>query len=69
VPTIKNVGLRVDELHDGRPFPRLETRDVTDEQLALPHYQSRIAEGRIVVAPDPPKRHRRAKPDPQEDDQ
>lgn len=52
MPTIKNVGGHVDDLHDGRPIARFATATVTAEQLDLAHYQTRISDGRILVVPD-----------------
>ncbi len=54
---IKNVLPHPDDLHDGRPIDAYSTVELTDDELALEHYQSRIRDGLMVVVPvpiDPP---------------
>lgn len=71
MPTIKNVGRRVDDLHDGRPIERLGVATVSAADLELEHYQTRIADGRfLVVEPAKPRARRiaAAKADTQESD-
>lgn len=53
MPTIKHVGNHPDQLHDGRPFPPGETRTITEDDLALDHYQGRLAD-RTFLLVDPP---------------
>jgi hypothetical protein len=69
VPTIKNVGAHVDDLHDGRPIERMSVATVSASDLERRHYQARIADGRFLVLSDQPKRRRRTQPESQEDDQ
>ncbi|MCU1676109.1 MAG: hypothetical protein JWM93_867 [Frankiales bacterium] len=52
MPTIKHVGNHTDQLHDGRPIPPEAVRTITNEELALPHYQDRIAASTLIVTDD-----------------
>lgn len=54
MPTVKNVSTHVDDLPDGRPIGAYETAEITDDELASSHAQSRIADGAWLTAPDPP---------------
>lgn len=54
MPTIKHVGNHTDQLHDGRPLPREATRTITTEDLALDHYQSRLADHTLILIDDAP---------------
>jgi hypothetical protein len=52
VPTIKNVVGHPDDLHDGRPIASFATAEISTEELALDHYQTRLDDGSFVVAED-----------------
>jgi hypothetical protein len=49
VPRIKNISAHVDCLHDGRPLPAYATAEISDEEIAERHYQTRIADGLLIV--------------------
>lgn len=53
MPTIKHVGNHTDQLHDGRPIPPEAVRTITDEDLALDHYQGRLGDKTLILV-DPP---------------
>jgi hypothetical protein len=48
---IKNITAHLDVLHDGRPLPAYAIGTIDDEDSQLPHYQTRLADGLIVVVP------------------
>lgn len=52
MPTIKHVGTHVDDLHDGRPIVPYASTEITTEDLALDHYQTRLAAGSLLLVPD-----------------
>lgn len=51
MPTIKNVQTHADDLHDGRSLAPYEAAVITDDELALEHYQSRLRDGSILLVP------------------
>ena len=50
---VKNVLSHPDDLHDGRPIGPYETVEVSADAAEMPHYQSRFADGLMVVVPAP----------------
>jgi hypothetical protein len=67
VPTIKHVGNHTDQLHDGRPLPTGAVRTIDDDDLALDHYQDRLAAQTLILVPDEKPTARTRKPTSQED--